>query len=95
MLRRMMAHHVGRKISEYALDAGVADIEVDERCLLGQVVATTTTVGPQAIDHDDFVPGGEVRVGNVRPDEAGPAGDDDPHETPWIRTSRVPKTRDS
>ena len=42
--------------------------------LLGRVVV----VG-EAVDADDVVPGCDERVGEIRADEAGRAGDDVPH----------------
>ena len=78
----MVAYNLRRKLAKDPLDTRIADIDVNERGAFGDVVAPAAAVRPQAVDDDDFVPGSKIRIGDMRPDEPGPAGDDDPHETP-------------
>ena len=69
-----MAHDFRLEFLKYARYVFVADVHVDEACALRDVCTRTAAVLPQRIDHQNLVPRGEVRIDDVRPNEAGPAG---------------------
>ena len=86
MLRGMMVDDVRLEIGEDAPDRLVADIHVHERDAVADIRAPPAAVLPERIDDEQLVAGGHVGIGDVRPDEAGPAGNDNPQERsfPWL-----------
>ncbi len=79
MLRGMVAHHLGLKLAHDPLHLLVPHVHVHEAGPLGHVAAPPAAVLPERIEDQHLMPGGHIRIGDMRPDETGPAGDDDPH----------------
>ena len=77
VLGGVMVHDVGLEIGEDAADRLVADVHVHQRYAVGDVGPPPAAVLPERIHDEQVVPGGEVRVDDVRADEAGSAGNDD------------------
>src|SRR5438552_366300 len=75
----MMANEVGFELLKDTRQALVADVHVHEERPLRHVLAASAAVFPKRVKHQHVVAGRQVRVGDVRADESGPAGDHDAH----------------
>lgn len=81
-LCRMMADHLGRKGDDGGGCSGVADVGDDEP---GAGVKLLTLSRGEVVDDDDVVAVGQEPVDKVGTDEAGAAGDKNPHGRPIAR----------
>jgi len=79
MLRGVMADDLGLELGKNAAHVLVADIHVYERCAFRNVGTAAAAVLPERIEHENLVTGRQIRIHDVRSNEAGSAGDDYAH----------------
>jgi hypothetical protein len=72
-----MADHVRGGLRDHRMErVAVRNVELGEACAVGQVLSRA---GREIVDGQDLVAAGEEGIDDVRADEPGSPGDDDPH----------------